>query len=155
MVLEGAHLYSDDIAALVRGDDGRHYVQRGSLGLRLVPDAASALLGDKELPAVPYANKRLWDLSNQPPLEKQALLDGIYILQSGDDGDVPTIGTPLPPAQSLPAMIDNYYPPLLRRMIDRSKLQQMAAVAATTPLQVVRYRKTWEQLRELTKVMCR
>ncbi|MEO9130730.1 MAG: hypothetical protein ABI240_05935 [Sphingomonas sp.] len=155
MVLEGARLYSDDIAAIIRHEDGRHYVQRGCMGLRLCPDAVSALLGANDLPEVPYANKLLWDLSGQPALQEQALLGGIYILQSGDYGDVPTIAPPLTPAQSLPAIIDNYYPPQLRRLLDRPKLQQMAGLAQTTPLHVVRYRKTWEQLRELAKMMCR
>ena len=155
LVKRGAALLSDDLLAI--SETTPHVrVEPGCAGIRLDSTAAERVVDvARNLPAVPYLNKVLWDFSGLPDLPDTRYrpcpmpLSDIYVLRNhGGAGEV-TVGPVLPPADALRYLVAFRYPPGHLQLLSQECLRKLAVVAGSVPLRVIRYVRSWDQLSRL------
>jgi hypothetical protein len=155
LIQRGANLLSDDLVVL-SGITQQVKVEPGCAIMRLAASAAERILGsDSDLPRIPYLEKLAWNLSGtlDAPDERYQShptpLATMYILQNGQGrGDV-SIGPKLPPTDALRHLIATWYPPGHLGLLSQKQLSDLAALAASVPLRVIHYTKSWDQLQRL------
>ncbi len=159
LVQRGDGLISDDLVVISRTAD-RVQVEPGCAGARLDSIAAEQVLGNSDLPRVPYLTKLLWDFSGRldAPDARYCLrptwLSQLYVLQNGDGSSETVIGPELQPTEALRYLISAWYPPAHLRLISQDLLRDLGALAAAVPMRVIRYTKSWDQLSRLIEQVC-
>ncbi|MBF0543918.1 MAG: hypothetical protein HQM08_05785 [Candidatus Riflebacteria bacterium] len=157
---KGATLLSDDLVVISQMED-RIFVEPGCAGMRLESTAVKRILGaDACLPQVPYLEKLLWDFSKQPNkpdnrvcLQATPLDELLYIVEKTNQNNEVAIGPALPPTEALTLILETLYPPGILPLLTQEKLRNLSKLAASVPIRLVQYTKTWDHLSRLVELI--